>query len=169
MDGLPPNQSPTLPIIGWREWLALPDLDVGRIKAKIDTGARSSALHAFDIERVGDRVRFTTRPKHKGEGEPHLCEVDLHDVRTIKSSNGSVEERYMISTTVELMGIRWPIELTLTARDDMLFRMLLGREALRGRFLVDSSTSFLDPTRIARGKRRSKTSLTPSSDDAKPQ
>lgn len=166
MEDSPPQLGSALPIIGWREWLALPDLGVARIKAKIDTGARSSALHAFDIERSGDRVRFTTRPKHAGTGHPVLCEADLLDQRTIKSSNGSIEERYLISTTVELLGVRWPIELTLTARDDMLFWMLLGREAIRGRFLVDPGASFMDPSRLGRPKKRPSTSS--SSDDATP-
>ncbi len=154
LEDSPRTPTPDLPTIGWREWLALPDLGVARIKAKIDTGARSSALHASDIERSGDRVKFITRPKHAGTGDPVSCEADLLDVRTIKSSNGAIEERYLISTSVELKGICWPIELTLTSRDDMLFWMLLGREAMRGRFLVDPGASFLDPSRLSRKKRR---------------
>lgn len=139
-----------LPHVGWREWLALPDLGIRRIKAKIDTGARSSALHAYDCERhrVGGRdlVRFTTVTRRAPSSRPLVCEAELLDVRSIKSSNGAIEDRYVIVTPCRLAGEEWPIELTLSDRPRMKFRMLLGREALRRRFLVDPGRSFLDPT-----------------------
>jgi hypothetical protein len=109
--------------IGWREWVALPDLGVGRVKAKIDTGARSSALHAFAVERVRRRGK------------------DL--VRFARSSNGVHAVRPVILTRLELLGDAWPIELTLASRDEMGFRMLLGRQAMRGRFLIDPGRSYM--------------------------
>ena len=135
------------PVLGWREWLALPELGIERIKAKVDTGARSSALHAFDVERTTiegrDAVRFFTEPKQRSSKIRLQTEALIHDVRRVKSSNGAVEERLFIRTTVRLAGEDWPIELALTDRDDMGFRMLLGRAAIRRRFLVDPGRSYL--------------------------
>ena len=143
-----------LPVIGWREWLSLPALGIPKIKAKIDTGARSSSLHAFDIERGRaegrDRVVFRTDPLQRGDGPGHSCTAELLDQRSVRSSNGQTEERYVIRTLAKLQGIEWPIELTLTDRSDMSFRMLLGREAIRDRFLVDPGHSFFDETQAAR-------------------
>lgn len=142
-----------LPVIGWREWLALPGLGIPKIKAKVDTGARSSALHAFGIERGRaegrDRVAFYTHPRQRGDGPGISCSAELLDVRTVRSSNGSEEQRYFIRTLARLHGLEWPIELTLTERTDMSFRMLLGREAIRRRFLVDAGRSFLDRTLLS--------------------
>jgi hypothetical protein len=142
-----------LPIIGWREWLALPRLGIPKIKAKVDTGARSSTLHAFDIERGRaegrDLIVFRTRPRQRGDGPGHSCSAELLDVRSVRSSNGQLEERYFIRTIALLHGTQFPIELTLTSREDMSFRMLLGREAIRRRFLVDSGRSFLDTTLVS--------------------
>lgn len=143
-----------LPLIGWREWLSLPGLGIPKIKAKIDTGARSSAIHAFGIERGRaegkDRVAFFTHPRQRGDGPGVSCSAELLDVRSVRSSNGAIEERYFIRTIAGLHGIEWSIELTLTERNDMSFRMLLGREAIRGRFLVDSGRSFLDQTFVTK-------------------
>ena len=142
-----------LPIIGWREWLALPGLGIPKVKAKIDTGARSSSLHAFGIERGRaegrDRVAFYTHPRQRGDGPGVSCSAELLDVRSVRSSNGSTEERYFIRTIARLQGVEFPIELTLANRDDMSFRMLLGREAIRRRFLVDSGRSFIDRTLVS--------------------
>ncbi len=136
----------TMPIIGWREWIALPALGVERVKAKVDTGARTSAIHAFRVRsfsREGiDFVSFFLHPI-QGRREPEIaCEAPVHDVRLIKSSNGQTQERFMISTTVAFGDQEWPVELSLTDRDEMGFRMLLGRTAVRKRFLVDPSRSF---------------------------
>lgn len=151
------TQPRDLPVIGWREWIALPHLGIPKIKAKIDTGARTSTLHAFDIERGRaegrDRVVFYTRSRQRGDGPGLSCSAELLDLRTVRSSNGQTEERYFIRTLARLQGIEWPIELTLTSRDDMSFRMLLGREAIRRRFLVDSGRSFLDTTLVSQSRR----------------
>lgn len=134
-------------IAGWREWVRLPGIDVPWIKAKLDTGARSSALHAFDIEELpgegGDRVRFRVKPWQKSEADAVTVECPVHDRRTVRSSSGHVEERIVVLIDVELLGRTVTAETTLTNRDQMGFRMLIGREALRQGFLVDSDKSFL--------------------------
>ena len=134
------------PTIGWREWVTLPELGVERIKAKIDTGARTSALHAFDIE-VGkksgqDWVRFTIHPYQKNDTEIQTCTCPVRDIRIITNSGGSQERRIVIETQLTVGTLSWPIEMTLTNRDQMGFRMLLGRTAIKGRFLVDPGRSF---------------------------
>jgi hypothetical protein len=133
--------------IGWREWVALPDLGVHLVKAKIDTGARSSALHAFDVEvrrqGRGSQVHFSVRPLQRDDRTVVRCSAALADERWVTSSNGKREMRPVIQTSLQLLDMTWTIELTLTSRDEMGFRMLLGREAIRGRFLVDPSRSFL--------------------------
>jgi hypothetical protein len=133
--------------IGWREWVALPDLGVTRVKAKIDTGARSSALHAFDLEhfrrRGHDMVRFAIHTLQRSNKRVIVAEAEMMDERIVRSSNGVNALRPVILTRVELLGESWPIELTLASRDEMGFRMLLGRQALRGRFLIDPGRSYL--------------------------
>lgn len=140
------NESKKLPVIGWREWLRLPELHVHHIKAKIDTGARSSSLHAFDIEiieREGlEFVRFNIHPVQRNDNKVVAAEAPVLEFRHIRSSNGQVDHRPVILTPVKMMGQVWPIELTLTDRADMGFRMLLGRSAFRGRFLIDPGNSF---------------------------
>jgi hypothetical protein len=141
------QQQEPLPIIGWREHLALPDLGIKEVKAKIDTGARSSALHAFDVvifECDGKkRVRFKVHPYQRDTTRTVTTEAELLEQRQVRSSGGHSQVRPVIQTTVELNGDRWLIELTLTNRDVMGFRMLLGRQAVRRRFLVDAGRSFL--------------------------
>lgn len=136
-----------LPVIGWREWLALPDLGVAAVKAKIDTGARSSTLHAFNLERFerdGEPwVRFVVHPVQRSTHETVTAEAPLLDERHVRNSGGKQQLRPVILTTVDLAGDRWPIELTLTNRDEMGFRMLVGRQAVRNRFVVDAGRSFL--------------------------
>jgi len=139
--------SADLAIVGWRERVALPQLGVTSVKVKIDTGARSSALHAFDIEHFKkgdiDFVRFNVHPSQRSADKIIPAEAKLLDVRTVRNSGGQSESRPVIETLVTLNEHTWPIELTLTNRDVMGFRMLLGRQALRRKFLVDSGRSYV--------------------------
>lgn len=136
-----------LPLIGWREWLTLPELGISTIKAKIDTGARTSALYAFDLEPFEQdgihKVRFKVHPFQHDEQETIASEARLIEQRQVKNSGGKAELRPVILTPVSLNGQVWAIELTLTHRRNMQFRMLLGREAIRKRFLVDPGRSYL--------------------------
>lgn len=140
------KEADPLPAIGWREWLALPDLGIERIKAKVDTGARSSALHAYDVEflkRGGhDVVRFKVHPMQRNSRRVIRAEAPLLEMRHVRDSSGRLEERPVILTGLRLMDDDWGIELTLTRRDVMGFRMLLGRQAIRGRFAVDPARSY---------------------------
>ena len=135
-----------LPIVGWREWIALPDLGIPAIKAKIDTGARSSSLHAFDLETVqrGSRtfVGFGISPLQRSTFGRIEAEAEVLEYRRVKSSTGHLRERPVVVTTLALLGQEWDIELTLARRDQMGFRLLLGREAVRNRFLVDAGRSY---------------------------
>ncbi len=142
--------------IGWREWLALPELGVPAIKAKIDTGARTSALHTFVIEPYLDRgrsmVRFGVHPLQRRRDVELFCRAEVVDRRAVTSSNGQRETRYVIRTPMELAGRRWPVELTLTNRDTLNFRMLLGRTALQGVF-IDPAASYLAGRALAKAYR----------------
>jgi hypothetical protein len=132
-------------IVGWREWVSLPGVGVPWIKAKLDTGARSSALHAFDVEELadGERVRFSVRPWQKSEDDVVVVECPVHDRRSVRSSSGHSEERIVVLLDVELFGRTVTAETTLSNRDQMGFRMLIGREALRQGFIVNPGESFL--------------------------
>lgn len=127
--------------------MALPELRIDRIKAKIDTGARTSALHAFALQHFEDggreMVRFEAHPLQRDASVTIPVEVEVKDRRRVRSSTGTQTLRPVIETDLELTGKRWPIEVTLIRRDLMGFRLLLGRQALRGRVLVDPGRSFL--------------------------
>ncbi|MEO5339074.1 MAG: ATP-dependent zinc protease [Magnetococcus sp. MYC-9] len=134
-------------VIGWREWVGLPALGVARIKAKMDSGARTSALHGIDIEpfrKEGVRwVRFKLHPRQHSHEPEQICAAPLVGRRAIRNSGGGKSYRYVIMTILRIGHQEWPIELTLTNRDRMGFRLLIGRTAIRKRFLVDPGASFL--------------------------
>ena len=136
-------------VVGWREWVSLPELGAVRIKAKIDTGARTSAIHAWKIqpfEKDGETwVRFELHPNQDDNKTRIACEAPVVDSRMIKSSNGQQQRRYVIRTPLRIGLHVWPIELTLTRRDEMGFRMLVGRTALKPGALVNPSKSYLCP------------------------
>lgn len=151
-------ETTTLPtIVGWREWVRLDALSVPWIKAKIDTGARTSSLHAFDLVafEVGGQewVRFAIHPWQANAEGAVTVELPVHDVRQVRSSSGHAETRYVVLVQVGLGGRAVDAEVTLTDRDEMGFRMLIGREALVQGYLVDPSVSYAGG-RPARAVRR---------------
>ncbi len=142
-------------ILGWREWVSLPDLGIPGVKAKIDTGARTSALHAFRIElfsRDGsEHIRFWLHPLRKKQEVELVCEAPVSQKRIVKDSGGHTEERYVIETVVCVGEHKWNIELTLTSREDMMFRMLLGRSAIsKGNLIIDPTASYVTGRKLAR-------------------
>ena len=148
------KQTPS--IIGWREWLSLPELKIKNIKAKIDTGAKTSALHAFDIEIIkkGKKkfVNFKIHPEQRNQKKVIKTQSELIEQRLVKNSGGKVTLRPVIITEIKLGPLKWNIEITLVNRDEMGFRMLLGRDAIKNFLLVNPGKSFL----IGKKKRRKK-------------
>lgn len=140
------QKKPGLSVIGWREWVGLPDFGISAIKAKVDTGARSSSLHAFDVqefERDGVAwVRFSVHPVQRKNTTTIRLEAPVLEYRSVRSSSGKASRRPVVVTNITLLGVTWPVELTLASRDKMGFRMLLGREAFRRRFMVDAGKSY---------------------------
>lgn len=136
-----------LPFLGWREWLALPELNISAIKVKVDTGARTSALHAFFVDpyKKGKQqwIRFGIHP-HPNDSEDAIeCDVAVKDRRMVSDSGGHKQRRYFIETSMIIGHTQFMAEMTLTNRDTMKFRMLLGRTAMDRRFLVNPTESYL--------------------------
>ncbi|PSV54442.1 ATP-dependent zinc protease [Photobacterium sp. GB-3] len=134
-------------LVGWREVATLPDLGINNIHVKIDTGARSSCLHTFKIEeftRDGeDWVKFWIHPIHNNTDVEQICEAKVADKRVVRNSGGDEQLRYFIVSTIDFNGQQWPIEISLTSRDNMAFRMLLGRTAMHDHIIVDPEASYL--------------------------
>lgn len=148
------------PVIGWREWASLPDLRIPAIRVKIDTGARSSSLHATRLstfERDGQIwVRFRFRPRVEKGVAGRWCEAPSVGTRNIRSSTGDLQRRYVIVTALRLGDETWPIEVSLADRQEMGFEMLVGRTAVRRRFLVDPGRSYLAESPLGKRTRRAK-------------
>jgi hypothetical protein len=138
-------------IVGWREWVGLPGLGLHRIKVKIDTGARSSALHAFDVKTYTEQgvkmVWFAIHPLQRRDDVVRECTAAIVDKRWVSDSGGHRERRYVIQTDITLGTKTWPVEMTLTNRDTMKFRMLLGRTAMADHLIVDPSLSYVQGKR----------------------
>ena len=139
------STSSSLPILGWREWVGLPELNIAQIKAKVDTGARSSALHAFAIDpyrKGGQRwVMFAIHPLQTNTDIIIECHTPIKDRRMVSDSGGHKQRRYVIETPIILGQTTVTAEMTLTNRGSMLFRMLLGRTTINSRFVIDPSAS----------------------------
>ena len=145
--------------LGWREWVGLPELGLPELKAKVDTGARTSTLHAFELDTFSEggipKVRFKIHPQQKNSQVVVCCVANVIDERFVTDSGGHREQRLIIGTLLTIGPWSWPIEMTLTGRDNMMFRMLLGRTAIRGTCLVDPGRSYLTRPKPSREDQRS--------------
>jgi hypothetical protein len=143
-----PTQPPAQPLLGWREWLGLPALGIDAIKAKIDTGARSSALHVEALETFHEsgvlKVRFVVRVRRRGN-QIIICQAPVSDRRQVTDSGGHRSERWFIRTDIVLAGRRFSADMNLSDRRSMLFPLLVGRSTLDGRFGVDPALSYTCP------------------------
>ena len=162
-DGQRRAASAARPVVGWREWVALPGLGIKAVKVKVDTGARTSALHAFNVRPFRkdgrDWVRFDLHPLQRNDVAIKACEAEAVDYRWVTNSGGGREKRFVIVTELRLGAKSWPIEMTLTDRDQMGFRMLLGRTAMEGRLTVDPARSYCFGKPNAKKKTRKKTRI----------
>jgi len=134
--------------VGWKEWVALPELGIDKLKCKVDTGAKNSALHAFEVDEFkrGQEtwIRFKLHMSLKDASKVKVCEAKVVDKRIVSDSGGNRTERYFIETEIQVGLTKVRAQLSLTSRDTMAFRMLLGRTALRrAGFVVDSSQAYL--------------------------
>lgn len=138
---------PQLPIAGWNETASLPEFSVNAVRVKLDTGAKTSALHAYNVTPFDKKgvpwVKFEIHPLQNNDSVIVECTAPLMDERYIKSSNGQKEKRYIICSLIKIGDYEWPIEITLTNRDEMNYRMLLGRKAMQNRLLVDPHRTHL--------------------------
>jgi len=145
-------------VVGWREWAALPDLRIQKIKVKVDTGARTSALHAFNIrpfkKKNADWVKFEVHPMQRNDKILRSCACSVRDYRWVTDSGGKREKRFVVETQIRFGEEAWPIEITLTDRDQMKFRMLLGRTAMMHRLVVDPVKSYCTKTSVNKPKRK---------------
>jgi len=143
-------------ITGWREWVGLPALGVTQIKAKLDTGARTSALHAFDMETFWRDeelwVRFSVHPFQRDDKKVIACESAVEGIRTVTNPGGRRQKRLLIRTDITLGDETWPMDLSLTDRDEMGFRLLIGRTAMHRNLIVDPDRSY----RVGKRKRTKK-------------
>ena len=143
------NDVSTTPLqVGWREWVALPELGIKRIKAKIDTGARTSSLHAFAVDIYSEngkrKVRFGLHPRQHSETPERFYEAEIiEEDRWVTDSGGHREQRPVIRTQLTVGTVSWPVEVTLASRDSMRFRLLLGRSAIQGHLTIDPSASYV--------------------------
>ena len=149
-----------LPVVGWREWVRLPGLTEHMVKAKVDTGARTSSLHAFDLRIEDGMAHFAVHPHQQDDADESWVSLPVVEHREVRPSTGDAEERPVVLVEVMLGDDRFEVEMTLTDRDAMGFRMLLGRTGLQGRYLVDASRSY------ARSKRPPRRRLTQDATDA---
>ena len=144
-------------ILGWREWAALPGLEIKRIKAKLDTGAKTSTLHAFCVEPYRHKgaawVRFGVHPLQRNKKVERLCHAEIQDQRWITDSGGHKDKRFVITTPLQIGTLVFPIELTLTNRDNLQFRLLVGRTALSKHFVIDPSRSYVIGKPVRKEKR----------------
>jgi len=149
---------------GWREWVSLPSIGVASIKAKLDTGARTSALHAFNIETYWSDgelwARFFVHPYQENDVREIACDARIEDIRTVTNPGGRRQRRLVIRTDIHLGGETWPIDLSLTDRDEMGFRLLIGRTAMHGNLIVDPDHSYVLGKRRWKKKKKKKTKKT---------
>lgn len=147
--------------LGWREWVSFPEWGIAGIRSKVDTGARTSALHAIDLEEVDvdgvPSVRFLVQCERYPKRPPSSITLPVTDNRQVRDSSGNEELRSVVVAEVEVRGYRKKIEVTLTRRDDMEFNMLLGRRGIAGRFFVDPQLSYLGGDPPARRRQRART------------
>jgi ribosomal protein S6--L-glutamate ligase len=136
-------------MLGRKEWVSLPELGLFAVKAKVDTGAKTSALHAHGIETFGGekslRVRFLVHPVPERGDIEVSCTADVLERRDVTSSSGETESRFIIETRIQVGSRDWRIELGLTNREGLTHRMLLGRQAIRPGMLVDPASAYLQP------------------------
>ncbi|MFO1123567.1 MAG: RimK/LysX family protein [Hyphomicrobiales bacterium] len=148
MPRIKPRSPAAPPVIGWRERVSLPELGVGLISAKVDTGAAAAALHATEIRVTGHRVDFVVPVK----GRHHHCNMPLKGRKQVKSSSGHSQSRAVIETEVKIGKTRFVIDISLTDRSDMGVPMLVGRSSIAGRYLVDPSRSYILSARKRKAK-----------------